>query len=120
MKTKRIFAMGLLLLITRTIGAGNQEAVEQFCRLNEQRLLKEYFSFLAIPNVASDLENIGKNAAWISTGLREKGLEPILLKASDTKAPPVVYAEWNQPGAKRTLLFYAHYDGQPVTPSDWT
>ena len=24
------------------------------------------------------------------------------------------------PGAKRTVVFYAHYDGQPVTPSQWT
>jgi acetylornithine deacetylase/succinyl-diaminopimelate desuccinylase-like protein len=24
------------------------------------------------------------------------------------------------PGAKRTVVFYAHYDGQPVTPSQWS
>ncbi|MFN0120130.1 MAG: M20/M25/M40 family metallo-hydrolase, partial [Blastocatellia bacterium] len=34
-------------------------------------------------------------------------------------APPVVYGEINVPGATRTLIFYAHYDGQPVEPAKW-
>ena len=33
--------------------------------------------------------------------------------------PPVVYGEIKTPGARRTIVFYAHYDGQPVTPSEW-
>ena len=32
-------------------------------------------------------------------------------------APPVVYGELPAPGAKRTVVLYAHYDGQPVEPS---
>jgi acetylornithine deacetylase/succinyl-diaminopimelate desuccinylase-like protein len=32
---------------------------------------------------------------------------------------PVVYGEIKVPGAKHTVLFYAHYDGQPVNPSEW-
>src|SRR5262249_9840405 len=35
-------------------------------------------------------------------------------------APPVVFADLGTPGDRRkTLLFYAHYDGQPVDPSEW-
>ena len=30
-----------------------------------------------------------------------------------------IYGEWLVPGATRTLVLYAHYDGQPVTPEDW-
>jgi acetylornithine deacetylase/succinyl-diaminopimelate desuccinylase-like protein len=33
--------------------------------------------------------------------------------------PPVVYAELPSPGATRTLVLYAHYDGQPVDPKQW-
>src|SRR6185503_18102651 len=34
-------------------------------------------------------------------------------------APPSVYGEVQVPGAKQTLIFYAHYDGQPVNPEQW-
>jgi acetylornithine deacetylase/succinyl-diaminopimelate desuccinylase-like protein len=34
-------------------------------------------------------------------------------------APPVVVADLTMPNAKRTIAFYAHYDGQPVDPSQW-
>jgi acetylornithine deacetylase/succinyl-diaminopimelate desuccinylase-like protein len=30
-----------------------------------------------------------------------------------------VYGEVLSPGATRTLVFYAHYDGQPVNPAKW-
>jgi acetylornithine deacetylase/succinyl-diaminopimelate desuccinylase-like protein len=33
--------------------------------------------------------------------------------------PPLVWGEFRTPGATRTIVFYAHYDGQPVTPSEW-
>jgi len=39
---------------------------------------------------------------------------------SETGAPPVVFGSLKSAGAKRTVIFYAHYDGQPVTPSQWS
>ena len=35
-------------------------------------------------------------------------------------APPVVFGEIDTPGAARTVIFYAHYDGQPLDPKEWT
>ena len=37
----------------------------------------------------------------------------------ETEGNPLVFAERESPGATRTLLLYAHYDGQPVDPSKW-
>ena len=34
-------------------------------------------------------------------------------------APPLVLADLRVPEAKRTIAFYAHYDGQPVDPAKW-
>jgi acetylornithine deacetylase/succinyl-diaminopimelate desuccinylase-like protein len=86
---------------------------------NEARLLSEFTALLAIPNVASDRANIARNADAIVALMRERGLAPRLLPGSDG-SPPAVYGEWLVPGAARTLLFYAHYDGQPVDATRWT
>ena len=37
----------------------------------------------------------------------------------ETDGNPLVYGELKAPGASRTLLLYAHYDGQPVDPTSW-
>ena len=50
--------------------------------------------------------------------LERRGFTTQLLSVSDT--PPAVYGSLSVPGATRTVVFYAHYDGQPVTPADWT
>ncbi|HEV2762152.1 MAG TPA: hypothetical protein VGV38_04080, partial [Pyrinomonadaceae bacterium] len=87
---------------------------------DEARVLREFVEFLSIPNLASDRENIRRNAALLSEMMRRRGLAPRLLEAKDPNVPPVVYGEWLVPGARRTLVFYAHYDGQPTNPQLWT
>lgn len=94
--------------------------VREFRKANENVILKEFVSLLSIPNVASDTHNIRKNAALILQMLEARKLKGRLLQPADPQAPAAIYAESNSPGATRTLLFYAHYDGQPVTPSAWT
>ena len=37
----------------------------------------------------------------------------------ETAGNPLVYGALNVPGATRTVLFYCHYDGQPVDPAKW-
>jgi len=33
---------------------------------------------------------------------------------------PIVFGEIRTPGATRTIVFYAHYDGQPLDPKEWS
>ena len=73
-----------------------------------------------MPNVASDTPNIRKNADYLVAEMQKRGLKPRLLEANDKAVPPVVYGEWMTPGATKTVIFYAHYDGQPTDPADWT
>ncbi|HEY8458906.1 MAG TPA: M20/M25/M40 family metallo-hydrolase, partial [Blastocatellia bacterium] len=67
--------------------------------------------------MATDAANIGRNARLISQMLERRGVKTRLLEIPE--APPVVYGEINAPGATRTLIFYLHYDGQPVEPAKW-
>lgn len=97
-------------------GAGAQDYIEE----NRERILSEFIEFLAIPNVANDPAGIRRNADYLLAKMKEQGLSPRLLRPADGKGPPAVYGEWLVPGARQTIMLYAHYDGQPVTESDWT
>lgn len=110
-------ALTLLLVQSLTLAAGS---VREYRRTHEHEILKEFMELLAIPNVADDRENIRRNAAAIITMMQRRRLQPRLLEAADPAAPPVVYGEWNTPGATRTLILYAHYDGQPTDPRKWS
>jgi acetylornithine deacetylase/succinyl-diaminopimelate desuccinylase-like protein len=87
---------------------------------NEVAIYKDFISFLSIPNVATDSANIGKNAVFLADLMKTKGISNInLLMADDRKTPLVVYGEFMVTGAEKTVVFYAHYDGQPVNPGLW-
>ncbi len=92
-------------------------AADQYRAAHEQQILQQFTSLLAIPNVASDKANIQRNAETLVKALEKRHVAAKLLEAPG--ANPVVYGEIKTPGAKHTIVFYAHYDGQPVTPEDW-
>ena len=90
------------------------QEVRDYRMNNEDRIIRELSEFLAIPNVASDTENIQKNATQLVSMLEARGIETHLLSISGRG--PVVFGKLSAPNARRTVIFYAHYDGQPVDP----
>ena len=94
------------------------QEVREYRMANEERIVRELREFLAIPNVASDTPNIQKNAGHLVEMLEARGIETHLLPI--TGRGPVVFGKLLSPEAKRTVIFYAHYDGQPVDPAAWT
>ncbi|HEY2961549.1 MAG TPA: M20/M25/M40 family metallo-hydrolase [Pyrinomonadaceae bacterium] len=110
----------LVLLAAPIFAQTTQEKVREYRSANEHQILKEYLALLSLPNVAADTQNIRLNAGFIAEMMKQRGLQPRLLEARTPYTPPAVYAEWKTPGAQRTLLLYAHYDGQPTDPKQWT
>jgi acetylornithine deacetylase/succinyl-diaminopimelate desuccinylase-like protein len=84
---------------------------------HERAIVGEYLDFLRVPNVSRDSAGVRRNAALVRDMMERRGLHPRFLEVPG--AAPVVYGELPAPGAKHTYVFYAHYDGQPVTPSEW-
>jgi acetylornithine deacetylase/succinyl-diaminopimelate desuccinylase-like protein len=94
--------------------------IRAFRTSHASEILEQYVEFLKIPNVASDRANIRRNAETIVAMMQRLNLSARLLEPSAAPdAPPLVYGEWKVPKAKRTLILYAHYDGQPVNPAEW-
>jgi len=115
-----------LLLLLPGISAGQTSggagdpvtAVREYRYANEDRIIRELREFLSIPNVASDTANIQKNAERLRGMLEARGIETHLLPVEGRG--PVVFGKLERPGARRTVIFYAHYDGQPVDAAAWT
>ena len=84
---------------------------------HERAIVGEFMSLLAVPNLARDTPSIRKNALAVAAMFEKRGVKTQLLEVPG--APPVVYGELRTPGATRTLIFYAHYDGQPLDPKEW-
>src|SRR6516225_9711307 len=94
------------------------EEVRAYRTGNEDRIVRELREFLSIPNVASDTANIQKNAERLKEMLEARGVETHLLPIEGSG--PVVFGKLDTLGAAHTVIFYAHYDGQPVVASEWT
>jgi acetylornithine deacetylase/succinyl-diaminopimelate desuccinylase-like protein len=115
-------ALALLVLFSVAPAGPPSDAglrVKVRSRTEEKRkaILREFAELLAVPNTASDPISLGRNAELIKASLERRGLSARLLQ--EPGAPPAVYAELDPPGASLTLAIYAHYDGQPVNPSEW-
>jgi acetylornithine deacetylase/succinyl-diaminopimelate desuccinylase-like protein len=93
------------------------EAAGQFTTAHRAELIQQFSEFLAIPNVGADPANLMRNADLLVEMLKKRGVDARLL--SIPSAPSIVYGKIDVPGARHTIVFYAHYDGQPVTPSEW-
>jgi acetylornithine deacetylase/succinyl-diaminopimelate desuccinylase-like protein len=106
-----------LLILTPALAQTPAQAANQYTTANRSPLVQSFSSFLSIPNVAADPDGLHRNAGFLIHELQRRSIDARLLEIPG--APPVVYGRIDTPGATHTIVFYAHYDGQPVTPSEW-
>jgi acetylornithine deacetylase/succinyl-diaminopimelate desuccinylase-like protein len=90
-----------------------------FIHTNRDRYITELKDYLAIPSISAlpqHAADVRRCAEWTAAEMGRVGLETVRLV--ETPGNPVVYGEWlNAPG-RPTILFYGHYDVQPVDPLD--
>jgi len=91
-------------------------AIERYVASNQRAIVTELVDLIAIPNTPADTENIRRNAQLLRDMLRRRSFTTEIL---ETDGNPLVWGELRTPGAKRTLLIWAHYDGQPVDVRAW-
>ena len=113
----------LLILLTVAVlaqpTASDLQKIDRVIGIQERAMLDEYLTFLEIPNHARDEAGIRANAEFISDMMRRRGIHTQRLRSSTPGTPDAIYGEVITPGAMETIVFYAHYDGQPVNPEKW-
>src|SRR5580765_6518204 len=118
----RLFLVSLATVVLIPAVAGAQDnasarTARQWRQQHEKAIVDEFVALLSIPNVSRDRANIQKNAEFIAAMMQKRGIASRLVTAEG--ANPVVFGELKAPGATRTIVFYAHYDGQPLDPKEW-
>lgn len=106
----------LVMLLDVSPAFAQYEQVDRYVREHQAAIVKEFMGLLAIPNIHTDLPNIKRNAEYLRQMLDRRGMRP---EVWNTPSTPLVYGERLVPGATRTVLFYIHYDGQPVDNARW-
>ena len=94
-------------------------SVVDFINVNRDRYIDELKEYLSIPSISalSDYApDVIRCAKWTAEELKRVGLDNVRLV--ETEGYPVVCAEWLHAGAAPTIIFYGHYDVQPVDPLD--
>jgi acetylornithine deacetylase/succinyl-diaminopimelate desuccinylase-like protein len=99
--------------------SGNEirDAVRLYRSPNEVDIVRELAELVALPNDAANLEDMEVNAEHLTAMLEVRRFKVELLRAEG--GPPVVFGQRLIDDADLTVVFYAHYDGQPVVPELW-
>src|SRR6186997_2381741 len=91
--------------------------VIDFINTNRDRYVEELKTYLAIPSISAlpqHQADVRKCAEWTADELRRIGMQNVRL--IETPGNPVVYGDWMAAEGAPTILFYGHYDVQPVDP----
>ncbi|MEW6323075.1 MAG: dipeptidase [Acidobacteriota bacterium] len=98
------------------------ERIVDFINVNRDKYVAELTEYLAIPSISAlpaHAADVRRCAEWTADEMRRIGLQHVRLE--ETPGNPVVYGEWLGAEGAPTILFYGHYDVQPVDPVNlWT
>ncbi len=97
------------------------EKVLQYLDENQQKHVEQLCEFLRIPSVSSQSEHnadVKRAGTFVADELNALGLT---VETIDLGGHPLVFATSEIKPERKTLLFYGHYDVQPVDPVElWT
>jgi acetylornithine deacetylase/succinyl-diaminopimelate desuccinylase-like protein len=91
--------------------------VIDFINTNRDKYVEELKAYLAIPSISAlpqHAADVKRCAEWTADEMRRIGMQNVRL--IDTPGFPVAYGDWLGAEGAPTILFYGHYDVQPVDP----
>ena len=98
----------------------NPSNVRSSFETDRERILTEWQELLSFPSISTEPnhhQDCVDCADWLKAHLETIGFEAKLL---ETPTKPVVFGEYKGPPDSPVVLFYGHYDVQPVDPlEEW-
>jgi acetylornithine deacetylase/succinyl-diaminopimelate desuccinylase-like protein len=108
----RIAALSLGAFASLPAHAADFRSEVQHYRLtHEAAIVGELTALTRLKSVAADPAGIAATAHQLEDALKRRGFEVSEL-ITGMGTPAAVFGSLKTPGAKRTVVFYAHYDGQ--------
>src|SRR5437667_11258837 len=95
------FAHVLVIVVVFAVATFAQTSTRDYRRAHDHQILSEFTRLLAIPNVASDRENIRRNALFILEMMQRRVLNSHVLEAQTNDALPAAFVECNGAAAER-------------------
>jgi acetylornithine deacetylase/succinyl-diaminopimelate desuccinylase-like protein len=114
-----VLVAGLLGAAAASAAPGDaaRAPVQAYVNAHRKDIVQEYLKLVGTPDLHGDVPNLKRNATLLLAMMKQRGLDAEQWDTAD--GIPVMFAQKLVPGAKHTILFYAHYDGQPVDPKRW-
>lgn len=106
----------LLFVFSISLNAQKPSRLDPIIKQQLPAILKEHRAFVSIPCDNRTTEDMLKNVTWLSDAFQKRGFET---KALETPTIPIFFAEKIVDENLPTVLFYMHFDGQPIDPSKW-
>ena len=112
-----VAACALAIAASQAVSA-RQSLTSAWRAQHERQIVDELMTLVSVPNVAgANNAELLKNVALLTEMFKRRGFS---VETTKDAASPVVLATLAVPKARGTLTLYIHYDGQPVTASEWT
>ena len=116
----RCLLIPLVIISTGRGSAAQEIRTDELERLSKKQAIAslngDLRDFLSIPNNALVESNVRNNLNFLTTAFEKRGFKTTELPTISRTA---LLAEKKVEGAKSTVLFYMHFDGQPVDESKW-
>lgn len=109
----------ILLVTTPAFASGLSSQIDTWRAAHEAEIVGRLDGLTRLRSVVASPAGIIAAANMLQGELKSRGfaIRQFMAKGG---SPPIVFGSLTVPNAKRTIVFYAHYDGQPVTPSQWS
>jgi acetylornithine deacetylase/succinyl-diaminopimelate desuccinylase-like protein len=111
--------IALTTLVFAVLGAAHAGDLRRDAEAAAQVNFAEYFDLLRLRNVPDVPADMARNAEFLERAFERRGFRTRLVDNPAGRPGVIAELDARERGGP-TVMFYLHYDGQPVMPEEWS